>query len=435
MSMCNRILALLFAALLATHAKADGIQNPSAGGTFSALCPGVSNGQILFDSAGSCGGITGWTTNGTTTLTGGASTTIATGGATIGSYSLATNGPAAHLNVASWTIPTLLAPGYLPPMLAVASEGTARQGMVLANSSSLGNATLTFMASAGTLASPSEQTGAGMALNFMNYVGGSVAAWRNFAVVECGNRGGPPTAEAHVLGRCQIGAYNGTGTNPRPGVVVYNDSVTVTNTVPLWLYQTGHANVYDGPASDYERVEGVWSAGPPAVFSFGTAKGGTGTLRKMRLTGSVIEQVVSSSSTTIAAFEPNNGLTFENGYGLGFAASGVVTAESRLYRSASNVLTLSGASISFTTIGAGPILKQGANGRVGTFVCNGVTPVTVNNTGVAITDAITISLNTVGGTVGLLPAIQTITGATGFTIACTAADTSTYNYSIIKNAA
>ncbi len=81
------------------------------------------------------------------------------------------------------------------------------------------------------------------------------------------------------------------------------------------------------------------------------------------------------------------------------------------------------------------VLKQGANGTVGTFVCNGVTPVTINNTNVAISDAIIISLNTVGGTVGAAPDVKTITASTGFTAACTAADTSTYNYAIIKNAA
>lgn len=81
------------------------------------------------------------------------------------------------------------------------------------------------------------------------------------------------------------------------------------------------------------------------------------------------------------------------------------------------------------------VLKQGANGAVGTFVCNGATPVTVNNTSVAITDTIIISLNTVGGTVGAVPSVKTITAATGFTVAGTAADTSTYNYAIIKNAA
>lgn len=91
--------------------------------------------------------------------------------------------------------------------------------------------------------------------------------------------------------------------------------------------------------------------------------------------------------------------------------------------------------LTFTVAAKGPVLKQGANGRVGTFTCNGSTPVTVSNTSVAITDFIGISLNAVGGTVGALPAIKTITASTGFTVAGTASDTSTYNYVIVKNAA
>lgn len=93
------------------------------------------------------------------------------------------------------------------------------------------------------------------------------------------------------------------------------------------------------------------------------------------------------------------------------------------------------AGIVFNAPTAGVTLKRGANGLVGTFVCNGATPVTVNNTSIDITDAIIISLNTVGGTVGAVPAVKTITAATGFTVAGTASDTSTYNYAIIKNAA
>ena len=89
----------------------------------------------------------------------------------------------------------------------------------------------------------------------------------------------------------------------------------------------------------------------------------------------------------------------------------------------------------FDAAAAGITLKQGANGRVGTFTANGTTPVTVSNTSVAISDAIIISLNAVGGTVGATPAIKTITAGAGFTVAGTASDTSVYNYAIIKNAA
>lgn len=107
--------------------------------------------------------------------------------------------------------------------------------------------------------------------------------------------------------------------------------------------------------------------------------------------------------------------------------------------SASSTGTLANVNMSdnltFTSAAKGVIYKQGANGRVGTFQLNGTTPVSVSNTSVAITDAIVISLNTVGGTVGALPSIKTITASTGFTVSGTALDTGTYNYAIIKNAA
>lgn len=73
----------------------------------------------------------------------------------------------------------------------------------------------------------------------------------------------------------------------------------------------------------------------------------------------------------------------------------------------------------------------GNNGTLrGTFVLTGTTPVTVSNTNVALTSIVDISLNTVGGTVGAIPTLKTITAASGFTVAGTAADTSTYNYAI-----
>lgn len=67
---------------------------------------------------------------------------------------------------------------------------------------------------------------------------------------------------------------------------------------------------------------------------------------------------------------------------------------------------------------------------VGNFVLNGATPVTVNDLSVAANSVVMISLKTVGGTVGAVPAIQTITVGSGFTVSGTALDTSTYNYHI-----
>jgi hypothetical protein len=103
---------------------------------------------------------------------------------------------------------------------------------------------------------------------------------------------------------------------------------------------------------------------------------------------------------------------------------------------AGTVTTLSASgNITMTAANKGLVLKQGANGKCGTFVCNGTTPVTISNTSIAITDTIVISLNTVGGTVGAIPHVATITASTGFTTVGTASDTSTYNYAIISNAA
>ncbi len=68
----------------------------------------------------------------------------------------------------------------------------------------------------------------------------------------------------------------------------------------------------------------------------------------------------------------------------------------------------------------------------GTFTCNGVTPVTVADTNVTANSNIVVTLKTVGGTVGAIPAIKTITAGTGFTIAGTASDTSTYQYLILN---
>lgn len=80
-------------------------------------------------------------------------------------------------------------------------------------------------------------------------------------------------------------------------------------------------------------------------------------------------------------------------------------------------------------------VRQGTNAKSGTFVCNGTSAVTIANTLVEVGDVIAISLNTVGGTVGAIPHVDTITGGTGFTIKGTASDTSTYSYAIIKSEA
>lgn len=85
-----------------------------------------------------------------------------------------------------------------------------------------------------------------------------------------------------------------------------------------------------------------------------------------------------------------------------------------------------------TGVGSGFIQKASATGagRAGTFTLNGTNVVTVTNTTIAITDFVGISLNTIGGTVGAIPHLSTISAGAYFTVVGTAADTSTYNYSM-----
>lgn len=97
--------------------------------------------------------------------------------------------------------------------------------------------------------------------------------------------------------------------------------------------------------------------------------------------------------------------------------------------------TFSG-NLSVTTATSTLVLKQGANGKTGTFTLNGATPVSVSNTSVTANSVVILTLKTVSGTVSpSAPNVQTITPSTGFTVAGTAGDTSVYNYHIIESAA
>ena len=82
----------------------------------------------------------------------------------------------------------------------------------------------------------------------------------------------------------------------------------------------------------------------------------------------------------------------------------------------------------------------------GSVVLNGVTPVTVSNVPVTANATFQWGLKTVGGTVGAVPAVQTVTVSTtggsgpqgspafngSFTVVGTTGDTSTYNFRIFN---
>lgn len=67
----------------------------------------------------------------------------------------------------------------------------------------------------------------------------------------------------------------------------------------------------------------------------------------------------------------------------------------------------------------------------GTFTANGTSSVTVVEPKITANSSVIITLKTVGGTVGAIPSIKTITPGTGFTVSGTASDTSVYNYKIL----
>jgi hypothetical protein len=70
--------------------------------------------------------------------------------------------------------------------------------------------------------------------------------------------------------------------------------------------------------------------------------------------------------------------------------------------------------------------------RKGTFVCTAAGTITISNTNELVTSDVIISLNTAGGTISTAPAMKTVSTGSGFTVLCGAADTSTYNYSILN---
>lgn len=87
-----------------------------------------------------------------------------------------------------------------------------------------------------------------------------------------------------------------------------------------------------------------------------------------------------------------------------------------------------------STIGALKRLSQLIAGRdftSGTVTLTEATPVVVANAKVTANSQIVFTLKTVGGTVGAVPSVKTITAGTGFTVAGSASDTSVYNYAII----
>lgn len=114
------------------------------------------------------------------------------------------------------------------------------------------------------------------------------------------------------------------------------------------------------------------------------------------------------------------------GGGTGVTVSGITvvpahtTARYLVTYTAANTVTMVGLSKSLPSTTSG------------TFTNNGTSTVTTADPNVTANSAIVITLKTVGGTVGAIPHLLTITPGTGFATVGTASDTSVYNYLIIN---
>lgn len=81
----------------------------------------------------------------------------------------------------------------------------------------------------------------------------------------------------------------------------------------------------------------------------------------------------------------------------------------------------------FTAVGT----EQGYLPHGGTLTVTGATAATVADTNVTTYSSVSFTLKTVGGTVGAVPKISTITAGVGFTVVAVTADVSVYNYNIL----
>lgn len=128
-----------------------------------------------------------------------------------------------------------------------------------------------------------------------------------------------------------------------------------------------------------------------------------------------------NSVAQVCTFSSGSGVTLKNI--AGSTASVTVAPKSIVHF----LVTVASA----TTVTMQQTLMSFYTTTIGTFTCNGTGAVTVTDAAVSANSAIIVTLKTVGGTVGAVPSVKTITPGTGFTISGTASDTSVYNYTIL----
>lgn len=167
----------------------------------------------------------------------------------------------------------------------------------------------------------------------------------------------------------------------------------------------------------------VLRTGPTAAFTdtSATAVAIVAALPSGAPVGAVFSFTYINNVAYVCTFTPGSGVTIKN---LAGTSTDVTIAPKSTARFLVTVVSATAVTIQETSTAF-------YTTTIGTFTCNGTGAVTVTDAAVSANSAIIVTLKTVGGTVGAVPSVKTITPGTGFTISGTASDTSVYNYTIL----
>jgi hypothetical protein len=211
--------------------------------------------------------------------------------------------------------------------------------------------------------------------------------------------------------------------------------VEVDNGGSVKVRATSQAIANLGLAASFRAVTALPTVGNGTVTAAGMVNGITSRTGSQSNTA-FTDTTATGAQLDAALTNPRVGQSFDWAYqnttnanatisgGTGVTVSGITVA---LSGTTTRYLVTRTGVATYTVVG---YEATSAAGSSGTYVCNGATPVTVTDSRVTANSSITSTLKTVGGTVGATPAVKTITPGTGFTVAGTASDTSTYNYLI-----
>lgn len=265
----------------------------------------------------------------------------------------------------------------------------------------------------------------------------------------------------------QVGSTPGVNSIPTDAILSVVKAAGTSQTQIARIFSTGNFAITSESTLNAD-VNAAWGQSPflviannntaDAFINIGNGNNAVGAhshFAKTRSTGTDANTIVAVSDELSAQTSYGaDGVTYRAGTKISSVvdgAPGVAVLPSRLefhtaitngvlrryYIDSAGVLnndSSNGGNIRMNRTGTTLSLAQAANGKAGTVVLNGATPVAAGNTSITAGSVVVFTLKTVGGTVGAYPAIQTITPATGFTVAGTAGDTSTYNYAILETA-